>query len=345
MSFTRMPTRFLPLLLPVLMALPRAHAAVSPVQAQAGPSSAGERFIYISDLDDTAKLTNVKSTGAMLKYTFLKKKAFAGMPGLYQELEAARTRLAPEFADEDRLTFVSNSPSLIRGLLAQSIHRMGFPKHEILLRDATLLGLIREQLFKSHERSPLAQIPESIQDHPLVGNTRFTFKYLNLERKILSSNAAAVLLGDDGEFDYEIYTHLKKLYPERIARIYIHRMYGRTDLDPSLVTVFSNAFEIALHEFNAGRLDLPAVENIGQDFLRTIDRERVHPLFAKSLELDELDFPETPRAGRALEGLKHQVRLWIQSNGGMRDWRYELKARPAHRPPEFSRAHAVTRVR
>jgi hypothetical protein len=309
-------------------------AALTSSIGPSGARASQDRYFDISDLDDTAKMTNVLSLRQMLYRTFFAKKAFAGMPLLYQELEAHRIAEHPEHAEADRMTFVSNSPTFLSGPFAKTLSKLGFPETRLALRD----------WFNKPKREDLGNHP--IRIHPLADRSRFISKFLAAEKRIHENGARARvdLIGDDTELDYEIYKALKELHPERIGRIYIHKVQGRADIDPAIATVFQDAFELALLKFNDGKLSSEAAARVGVDMLRTIDRDRLSPDFVRPET--EVRYPETPGASEDVEALKHAIARRIESlnEGGVSAPREAFMIREPKRPaevPAHLRRHRV----
>lgn len=143
---------------------------------------------------------------------------------------------------------LSSSPVWIREKIGRFLDRHGYPKREILLRD-----WLRQKdilAYKTHALSLL-------EDHP---------------------NQAFIFIGDDSEFDPEVFDRFRKKNPGRTLAIYIRRMRGRPL--PEGVIPFHSAFEIALAELDAGRIKIPQAARIGKTILDQRDSELIIPYFA-----------------------------------------------------------------
>lgn len=151
-------------------------------------------FFVVSDLDDTLVVTHVLDKTKLLESTFLKDErdqpVVEGMPQLYQCLrEVSPAR--PGFA------LVSGSPVQYVGRVAALLKLHGFPPMGLYLRElgpGTLSGY-KQPLI----RALLKSLPNQ-----------------------------AVLVGDSGEQDPEVYAQLRGELQGRVLAIYI-RNAGRTE--------------------------------------------------------------------------------------------------------------------
>jgi len=154
----------------------------------------GAPFFVVSDLDDTLIVTDVLDKAKLLENTFLKDEhdqaIVEGMPQFYQCLrEVAPAR--PGFA------LVSGSPTQYVGRIATLLKLHDFPPMGLYLRElgpSTLSGYKQPYI-----RALLKALPNQ-----------------------------AVLVGDSGEQDPEVYAQMRSEFPGRVAAIYI-RNAGRAD--------------------------------------------------------------------------------------------------------------------
>ena len=164
----------------------------------------------ISDIDDTIKETRVPAGKKfVLRKTFLEK---------YEAVEGMREMYARLHGDAGRVSFhyVSGSPwQLYRLLHKFLIEDEEFPEGTFHLKS------LRKNLFDRHSW-------QDIRNFVLAGDTA------TLEQKIeqiteLMINLPErdfILFGDSGEKDPEVYRAMKRLFPERVKKIYIRDVLG-----------------------------------------------------------------------------------------------------------------------
>jgi len=151
-------------------------------------------FFVVSDFDDTLAVTNVAKGGALSAGLFKDastQPVVEGMAGFYGCLRADKPA-RPVFA------LVSGSPVQYVGRITQFLARHGFPVFGLYLRD---FG------------------PKTISGYkqPLI-------------RALLGTlTQPAVLVGDSGEKDPEVYAEIRDEFPERIKAIYIREAGGPQD--------------------------------------------------------------------------------------------------------------------
>jgi hypothetical protein len=165
--------------------------------------------------------------------------AFAGMAQLYEELLADRPA---------RFCLVSSSPPQIRRKIEFFLKKNGFPEAEIILRD-----WIRQPSIPKYKLGTIIGLVEG-------------------------SPVPVLLIGDDTEHDPEVFAHVAKRFPEKIAGRYIHIVRGR-DL-PEGSQGFFTAFDLACAELAAGRLGNDQVLRVGEAVLRAEASRRLIPWFS-----------------------------------------------------------------
>jgi len=195
----------------------------------AGLASAAEPVILVSDIDDTVKITNVLDRDRAIWKAIASEAVFAGMPELYSAL------LGPGTSAE-RLRFISGSPRLLGHKISELLNDAGFPAYKLTRR----------------------RFGESF-------NSAFEYKTKHMKDLYGSSRATFLLVGDDTESDPEVYANFSASKPGQVLAIYIHRISGR-DLPPGC-TSFITAYDIALHEFSAGRLREGQAMAVGEKVL------------------------------------------------------------------------------
>jgi phosphatidate phosphatase APP1 len=144
-------------------------------------------FIVVSDFDDTLAVSHVTSKARLLATTFFddadSHPPVDGMPALYASLVSGRP-IPPAFA------VVTGWPFQFAPRLVRFLEKNGFPAMALFLRN---LG---PSTLHGYKEPVLRRIAERFH-HPLV------------------------LVGDSGERDPEIYSHLSREHPGRVLRIYI----------------------------------------------------------------------------------------------------------------------------
>ena len=179
----------------------------------------------VSDIDDTAKISNVTDRKLLLEYTFLRD--FAPAPGMAD--------LYAQWASQDAsFHFVSSSPWQLYAPLEEFLEASDFPwatfsLKAVRFRDETLFDL-----FKEGTETKPAAIKAILQNYP--------------GRKF-------ILVGDSGEQDPEVYAELMREFPEQIIEIYIRNVTGAASDDERFSAVFSGIAADRWHLFdNPGRL-------------------------------------------------------------------------------------------
>lgn len=145
---------------------------------------------------------------------------------------------------------VSSSPKSIRTRVKHFLKKNHFPDANIELRD-----WIHQPDIRAYKTETLRKI---------VQNT----------------TGPIIFVGDDSEWDPEVFTRIGKDHPEKVLAIYIRRMRGRPL--PEGAIGFHTAFEIAFHELMAGRMNIPQTSRVGKAILDQKNPDLVIPYFAVS---------------------------------------------------------------
>jgi len=163
----------------------------------------------ISDIDDTAKISNVTDRKRLIEYTFLRE--FEAAPGM--------SEFYKQWSDQGAsFHFVSSSPWQLYSALERFLDANGFPWASFSLktvrfRDETLMNLVK----KGTETKPPA-IREVLKRYP--GRT-------------------FILVGDSGEQDPEVYATLMREYPQQISEIFIRNVTDASAGDARFRDVFA----------------------------------------------------------------------------------------------------------
>lgn len=166
---------------------------------------------------------------------------------------AGMAELYQEWLNDSPFVLLSSSPVWIHRKIERFLERHDFPKREIVLRD-----WIRQKDVRRFKSDALAR----------------------LEAR---DEKGYIFIGDDAEYDPEVFAKFRDRNPERTLAIYIRKMRGRP-LPPGVVS-FHSALEIALAELQAGRLKIPQVARIGKAVIESRQAENIIPHFA-SLPID-----------------------------------------------------------
>jgi len=180
----------------------------------------------VSDIDDTAKISNVTDHKQLLDYTFLRDfEAAPGMAGLYEQ-----------WSEQDAsFHFVSSSPWQLYKPLERFLDASGFPwatfsLKAVRFRDETLMNL-----FKKGTETKPAAIKTILSNYP--GRT-------------------FILVGDSGEQDPEVYAALMREFPQQISEIYIRNVTDASVDDARFNEVFAGIEASRWHLFEyPGQLD------------------------------------------------------------------------------------------
>lgn len=216
------------------------------------PGLSGAPILLISDLDDTIKISHTQSKLVTVYRGLFRSSSFAGMAQLYHEI--LNRHPGSEFH------IVSSSPPQIQNKILFFLSKNGFPLAKLTLRD--------------WRRQP--SIPR--------------YKVKALLKLVRESQCPVILVGDDTEFDPEIFAHVVKRCPERVVARYIRQVRGR-ELPPGSMGFFT-AFDIACAELTAGRLDNTHVLRVGDAVLKAEKPSWLIPWFSLKPPLQNLPFAD-----------------------------------------------------
>lgn len=192
-------------------------------------------FLVISDFDDTVALTHVTDRRRFLAAALLQdadtQPAIPGMSAFYGCLVEEQQIAVP-------LAFVSGSPHQYAGRIAAFLRRNGFPMAGLYLRD---FG------------------PDTLSD----------YKQPAIRRLLRALDQKVILVGDSGEHDPEVYAQIRREFPDRVLRIYIHDVGHSADAKRfEDMVLFKSAVQAATdaarrgflsEQCRARRFDAPAV--------------------------------------------------------------------------------------
>ena len=144
------------------------------------------KTLLISDIDDSIKISHVKSPLAMAIRAFSTSSVFEGMPELYQLIQ---------FTTNTEIIYLTTSPAwLMQGSHTRFLDQNNFPEGQLILRSK-----------------------ESRQDHKIVN-----LRQIIQDKKPTD----LILIGDNGERDIEIYDQIQREYPEIKMTTFIRTLYS-----------------------------------------------------------------------------------------------------------------------
>ncbi|CAN5244946.1 DUF2183 domain-containing protein [soil metagenome] len=186
-------------------------------QAPVLSAGANARFLVVSDVDDTVLQTGASSFWTMLRTTLfrneLTRTLVEGIGPLYQALRDGVTG-----REDNPFFYVTSSPWNLEGFLKNIFDRTGLPQGAFFMTD---WGLDREKWFhRSHEDHKTDAIRRVLAWHP---------------------HLPAILLGDSGQRDPEIYTTILSEFPDRIAAILIRDAARKKTRDADVEALLAEA--------------------------------------------------------------------------------------------------------
>jgi uncharacterized protein DUF2183 len=182
-----------------------------------GLARAADSFVLVSDVDDTVKITDVLHPAHAVEHAVFSEAVFAGMPELYHQLLG-------NDSPPERLRFMSGSPFFLKHKVHELLDEAPFPSYDLTLRG-----------------------PKELRTPP------FGYKMKRMNDLYSASGDCFLLVGDDTEMDPEVYRDFAAPRPKQVLAIYIHRITGRPVPDGSFE--FVTAYDVAMHEYLAGRLN------------------------------------------------------------------------------------------
>jgi hypothetical protein len=228
-------------------------------------------ILLISDLDDTIKISNVQSKIVTVYRGLFRSSAFAGMAPLYQEIISNHPG--------SQFRIISSSPPPIRRKIENFLKLNGFPDAALTLRD-----WIR---YPSVPRYKIDALRDVAATTPLP----------------------LLLVGDDTEYDPEVFAGIDREFPEKVLARYIRKVRGR-DL-PEGTYGFFTAFDIACAELNAGRFSNEQVLRVGEAVLQAEKNSRLIPWFSLKPPLNFVPFLTRP--DQAIVDLWEKIRDKVEA--------------------------------
>lgn len=194
----------------------------------------------VSDIDDTAKISNVGDPISLVINGMFSRRAFVGMRELYSSLAIGRGYA---------FDYVTGTPEVLRYRAKKFLRAGGFPGGDLYLKPTFGSESLRE--YKT-------RVIRSILDaHP---DDQFIF------------------VGDDTQVDFQVYDDLFRYAPDRIVAIYIRKVTNRK-LPPSAYP-FLTAFDIARTEHLMGRMLVEEASPVAIAILAERKDSRIVPRFS-----------------------------------------------------------------
>lgn len=134
---------------------------------------------------------------------------------------------------------------------------------------------------------------------------KFKYKYDSVLDVLAKGYSDLILIGDDTSKDAFVYDKVKADYPTKVSAIYIHEVKGNK-IPESAIKYFT-VYEIALHEYKAGRMNYFEVRDIGEGLLG----RKMKKLFPKFTVCPERfapgQFPEFKELKELTEMVKNKI--------------------------------------
>lgn len=187
------------------------------------------KTLIVSDVDDTIKVTDVLNKKNAIYNALFSKAAFSGMPELYRQLENSETLFF----------YISGSPKMIEEKVSNFLDFNNFPQRANLI-------------LKQGISSPT-----------------YDFKVAAITKLIQAENPdKVILIGDDTEFDPEVYQTISKSFPNKVESIYIRAIQDRQLPKMEMMKNFFSSVEIAGFEMLKGNLKIKALSDVSASFIR-----------------------------------------------------------------------------
>lgn len=166
------------------------------------PASVNEGISYffskqglsiISDIDDTIKDSNVLNKKELLKNTFLYEfKSIPKMNELLNDINRANNTVA--------FHYVSSSPIQLYPIINEFLHKNGFPKGSVHLKEMTGWDTLLDSDTKDYKLTSIRRILKAYPSREFI------------------------LIGDSGELDPEIYAQISKENKNQIKKVIIREV-------------------------------------------------------------------------------------------------------------------------
>lgn len=185
--------------------------------------------LVVTDIDDTVKVTDVLNKKNAVYNALFSKAEFSGMSELYRTMNLPGTTFF----------YVSGSPKILDERIEEFLEFNKFPQKA---------NLILKKNLKI--------------------NT-FDYKVEAITNLIKETNPdKIILIGDDTEYDPEVYEAISKAFPLKVASIYIRAIQDRELPKINNIKNFFSAVEIAGFEVINGNLDSSSLVKVTDSFIK-----------------------------------------------------------------------------
>ena len=186
------------------------------------------KTLIISDIDDTIKVTNVLSKTDSVINGIFSKKAFSGMSELYQVLNK----------DNNIIYYVSGAPAILKEVVGGFLEFNNFPQsNKLILKNDSL--------------------------------STYEYKVMNIRNLILKLKPDnIILIGDDTQFDPEVYQTIFEENPTVVKSIYIRAIKNRKIPNNDLMKNFFSSVEITGFEMLNGTLTSENLAKVSMAFIK-----------------------------------------------------------------------------
>lgn len=135
----------------------------------------------------------------------------------------------------------------------------------------------------------------------LIKEDKLTYKIRMIEELMKTNTDDFIFMGDDVGMDPEVYDHFIQKYPQRVLISYIRPVKNRAI--PKSSKIFFTNFDIALHEYQSGRLSASWVETVADRLVETTKLSHIVPEFAHCPK-DETHFKPQFKSDYAVQAKK-----------------------------------------
>lgn len=199
-------------------------------------NSLSANTLIVTDVDDTVKVTDVLNKKNAVYNALFSKAAFSGMPELYREMNTAN----------NTFYYLSGSPTIIEEKVSSFLEHNNFPQSNNLI-------------LKKGIKTPT-------YDYKVAAIT-------NLISKLKPTKI--ILIGDDTEYDPEVYATIHKNNPGLVDAIYIRAIRNKELPKIDNIKNFFSAAEIAGHELLKGEMSLLSLGKVATAFVKNGDGAKI----------------------------------------------------------------------
>lgn len=132
------------------------------------------------------------------------------------------------------------------------------------------------------------------------------FKMRSISQILDQTGEDVILIGDDSEADELVYTKIKNLYPDRVLATYIHNVYN--EAPSSDAKRFFTAYDIAVAEYFAQRLDFEVVAKLGTELVASKKMNKYFPDFSYC-PTKTSDFNKVPRSVLSVVDIAVKIKI------------------------------------